>query len=97
MKILLHLALLIPALAALADEARPPATHGLVDALIGHRDVWLPECQGFVSCPIYDRARLGPGHAIRGPAIVEQMDATTVILPEQTAVVDQHLSILITD
>ena len=52
------------------------------------RQVWLPEAGGFVDCPLYDRERLGPGHALHGPAIVEQMDSTTLVLPGQTATVD---------
>ena len=32
-------------------------------------------------CPVYDRERLRHGNRIAGPAIVEQMDATTVVLP----------------
>ncbi len=46
-----------------------------------HREVWLPEAGGFVACPVYDRDRLRAGNRIAGPAIVEQMDATTVVLP----------------
>ena len=33
----------------------------------GHRDVWLPEAGGFVSCPVYDRERLQAGNRIAGP------------------------------
>jgi N-methylhydantoinase A len=40
-------------------------------------------------CPVYERARLGRGARIRGPGIVVQLDATTVILPGQTAEVDR--------
>ncbi len=44
---------------------------------------------------VYDRARLRPGKIIPGPAIVEQMDATTVILPGQRATVDPWCNVLI--
>ena len=56
-----------------------------VSAMIGSRDVWLPEAGALVPCPVYDRERLEPGHRLAGPAIVEQMDATTLLLPGQTA------------
>jgi N-methylhydantoinase A len=75
--------------------ARPPAPGTAADAIIGTRDVWLVEARGFVACPIYDRERLGPGHRFVGPAIIEQMDATTVLLPGQTASVDSILNILV--
>ena len=34
----------------------------------------------FLSTPIYDRAKLQPGNRMTGPAIVTEMDATTVVL-----------------
>ena len=40
------------------------------------------------ACPVHDRASLRPGHALEGPAIVEQLDSTTPIFPRDTAVVD---------
>jgi N-methylhydantoinase A len=55
----------------------------------------LVEAGGFVACPVYDRERLGPGHRFAGPAIVEQMDATTVLLPGQSATVDPYLNIIV--
>ncbi|MFK8080081.1 MAG: hydantoinase/oxoprolinase family protein [Granulosicoccus sp.] len=37
---------------------------------------------------IYDRSKLHPENVITGPAVVSEMDSTTLILPEHTAVVD---------
>jgi N-methylhydantoinase A len=79
--------------AELRDQ--PPATTPLESALMAKRDVWLAEASSFISCPVYDREKLGPGHRITGPAIVEQMDATTVLLPGQTATVDPYLNIIV--
>jgi N-methylhydantoinase A len=73
----------------------PSATRDVGDARIGDREVWLVEAGGFVTCPVYDRERLGPGHRLAGPAVVEQMDATTVLLPGQAAVVDAFLDLII--
>jgi len=64
-------------------------------ALEGHRDVWLPESQGIVAVPVYARDRLAPGNRIAGPAIIEQMDATTVILPAQEARVDEYENLIL--
>ena len=50
----------------------------------------------FTSVNVYDRAKLRAGNRIHGPAIVIQMDATTVIHPKHTGEVDEYLSILIT-
>lgn len=79
--------------APLASHARSETP--LADAVMTQRKVYLPEANGWVSCPIYDRDKLGPGHAIAGPAIVEQMDTTTLILPGQTATVDEFLNLIL--
>jgi N-methylhydantoinase A len=57
--------------------------------------VWLAEVGRAVPCCVYDRARLGPGHRLAGPALVDQMDATTLLLPGQSAVVDPFLNLLV--
>jgi N-methylhydantoinase A len=44
---------------------------------------------------IYDRANLHAGDAVKGPAIVNQMDTTTLILPGHVGVVDANANILI--
>ena len=81
-----------------ADIARhPPAESDVADSIMAHRQVWLPETGDFVSCPVHDRTRLGPGHVVTGPAIVEQMDSTTLILAGQTASVDPWLNLIIED
>jgi N-methylhydantoinase A len=64
-------------------------------AIVGRREVWLPEAGGFASCPVYDRERLDAGNRIAGPAIVEQMDATTVVLPGMAARVEGYLNLIL--
>jgi len=49
-----------------------------------------------VRTKIYDRAKLEPGAAITGPAIVTEFDSTTVVLPGHEATVDTNYNILIT-
>lgn len=44
---------------------------------------------------IYDRAKLKTGNKISGPAVVMEMDSTTVILPGHTGEVDNYGNILI--
>jgi N-methylhydantoinase A len=73
------------------DDSGPDASR----ALTGHRPVWLPEAGGFVDCPIYDRSLLRAGNRFAGPAVVEQMDATTVILPGMTARVEPYLNLVL--
>ena len=45
---------------------------------------------------IYDRALLKAGNKFRGPAIVEQPDTTTLVLPDLDAQIDTAGNILIT-
>ena len=46
--------------------------------------------------PVYDRSRLGHGVELTGPAIVEQLDATTVVHPGDRVRVDAHANLTIT-
>ena len=48
-----------------------------------------------VVAPVYDRARLKAGNKIKGPAIVIEMDSTTVILPKHHGKVDKLGNILL--
>ncbi len=65
-----------------AAAERPEASGS---AQTGMRRVHFNERGGFVDCPVFDRARLPVGAHIAGPAILEQMDTTTVVLPDQVA------------
>ncbi len=64
-------------------------------ARVGERDVCFDSAQGRVPCPVFDRALLAPGHRFDGPAIVDQLDSTTVVYPGQRALVDDYLNIII--
>lgn len=44
---------------------------------------------------IYDRAKLTPGNKVPGPAVVLEMDSTSVILPDHVGVIDDVGNILI--
>ena len=72
-------------------DAGPDATA----AVAGSREVWLPEAGGFVACPVYDRERLRAGNRFSGPAVVEQMDATTLVLPGMLATVEPYGNLIL--
>jgi N-methylhydantoinase A len=72
-------------------EAGPDAS----GAIAGSRAVWLPEARDFVATPIYAREALRPGNRFAGPAIVEQMDTTTLVPPGSTARVDGYLNLIL--
>ena len=62
-------------------------------AKIRDHEIWVDG--GFKKAVIYDRARLHAGDRIVGPAIVIEMDSTTLVLPSHEAVVDAFGVILI--
>ena len=74
---------------------RPEGPADASAAITGRRDVWLAEAGGFVPCPVYERDLLAPGHRLAGPAIVEQMDATTVIPPGMSGRVEPYGNLIL--
>jgi N-methylhydantoinase A len=59
------------------------------------RQVWLPESGGVTECPIYQRSDLSAGQRFDGPAVIEQMDTTTLVLPGMTAHVDAYGNLIL--
>jgi N-methylhydantoinase A len=59
-----------------------------------HRQVWFSET-GWIDTPIYAREHI-PAEGLRGPAIIEQLDATTVIDPGAHARGDGYGNLIIT-
>jgi N-methylhydantoinase A len=57
-------------------------------------DVWVAGER--VSAGVYDRARLVSGAVVTGPAIITEMDSTTLVLPDHAAEVHPSGSLLIT-
>ncbi|MGO7761448.1 hydantoinase/oxoprolinase family protein [Rhizobium ruizarguesonis] len=74
---------------------QPDAGPSCEGAIIGSRQVYMDEVKDFVPCSVYAREKLRAGNRIVGPAIVEQMDTTTVILPDTQATVDPYLNIIL--
>jgi N-methylhydantoinase A len=70
-----------PDLPRLAPAAAPPVP-------TGRRKVGYPG--GSFEVPVFDRARLRAGHAIAGPAVVEESASVTVVNPGQSLTVDQY-------
>ncbi|MEQ8859743.1 MAG: hydantoinase/oxoprolinase family protein [Pseudomonadales bacterium] len=75
--------------------ARPVSDAGgsVADAVIAEHTVYADGREH--AARLYDRARLAAGHVIPGPAVVTEMDATTLILPGHSAEVDPVGNLLI--
>ena len=66
------------------------------EAQVATRQVWFLYSPTPLATAIYKRELLTAGAILEGPAIVEQLDATTLILPGMRAEVDEHLNLVIT-
>jgi N-methylhydantoinase A len=51
--------------------------------------------EGTEEAPVYDRSALGAGAEIKGPAILVQLDSTTLILPGQFGRVDEFGNLIV--
>ena len=51
--------------------------------------------RGFVATPVFRRTDLRAGNVFAGPAIVDQLDTTTVIFPGQSAQVDEYGNLIV--
>ncbi len=58
-----------------AENARPPS----------QRKAYFPETKGYVEVPVLDRMGMTSGETIVGPALIEETDSTTVVLPGDKA------------
>lgn len=68
---------------------------GLDGALKYRRKAFFKKYDDYIETPVYERDLLSPGNILKGPAIVEQMDSTTVIHPGQVGIVDDYGNIII--
>lgn len=51
---------------------------------------------GRIETPVFDRAALAAGASIAGPAVIEEMSATTLLHPGQRAIVDGSGNLIVT-
>jgi N-methylhydantoinase A len=74
---------------------QPDAGASAERAIVGRREVWFRDNNGFLPCGVYARERLRAGNVIKGPAIIEQMDTTTAVAPGMVARVDPCLNLIL--
>jgi N-methylhydantoinase A len=60
------------------------------------RDAYFHTLDAFVPCPVYERDDFAPGMSLSGPAIVEQMDTTTIVPPDFDAKADPWGNLILT-
>jgi N-methylhydantoinase A len=54
------------------------------------KEVYFEDIDRFVACDAYTREELPVGYRFKGPAIVFQMDSTTLVYPNLRATVDPY-------
>lgn len=81
------------ALARLVQGAKDLAGPTELGAPVEITKVWFSEA-GAVETPIYDRATLPAGTKLSGPAIITQLDSTTIVPPNATVLVDDALNLI---
>ena len=79
-----HLAPVAEAVPASDGTGQPVAT----------RTVWFQTNEP-VATPIYERRHLSPGQTLTGPAVIEQMDTTTLVFPGDHLSVDHAGNLII--
>jgi N-methylhydantoinase A len=66
------------------------AGHGTIDeAFKNERAVYFQEYKDWVNTPVYDRNKLGLGHEILGPAVLEERITTIIVHPNWKARIDE--------
>jgi threonine dehydratase len=84
------------------DEERPVVikkidtiADGLAPVMAGERQVVFHSDKP-VNCPVFERSELRAGHILTGPAVIAQLDATTLLYPGDVGTVDESGTLLIT-
>ena len=88
-------------LTAVGRLAKPSLAQSRLESQIDHRsnqtrEVFFGESGGFVECPIYHRSHLETSRTFSGPAVIQELGATTLIHPGSHFHLDDYSNILIT-
>jgi N-methylhydantoinase A len=79
------------------DDIRLPRQDRASDAVLPEpaatRDVWFDGRSEAMPTPVYDRDTLPAGVQFVGPAVVDQLDTTTLVPPGVLAEIDENLNI----
>jgi N-methylhydantoinase A len=61
----------------------------------GKRRVYFPDCGGSFECFVFDRYSLEEGFTFSGPAIIEEVECTTVVRPGWEVMIDRYLNLVL--
>ena len=77
------------------QEEEKGEPRSLDEALMGEREIYLPENGGFAAVSVYDRYKLDPGAAFEGPAVVEERASTVIVGPESRTEIDNARNLIV--
>jgi len=86
----------VPNAAAGAHRAASWRAQSAGGARRGVRKAYFPELGGYVDCAVVERSALAVGETVTGPAIIEEAEATTLLLPRSSASVSRKGHLVIT-
>jgi N-methylhydantoinase A len=69
----------------------------IAEARVDERSVYFGLDEGWRTTPVYRRSALPIGETVSGPAIIDEMSSTTVVLAGQSAVIDTFGNIIISN
>ena len=78
-----------------APQAEVAGGASVDSARVGSRPVYFDAAHGWLDTPVYRRVDLPAGSSIAGPAIINEMSATSLILPGQSADVDRWGNLIV--
>jgi|TARA_B110000196_G_scaffold60648_1_gene50397 N-methylhydantoinase A len=87
-------------LRAIGTVPKPPVVvikgDGEKPSPVNKRQVFLPNGKGSKLVPVFSRDHLKPGAEINGPALIEELSSTTLVLDEMKVTVDAYENMIIT-
>jgi N-methylhydantoinase A/acetophenone carboxylase len=72
------------------QQPHPDASGTAEEAIRGHRQVYVGGNREFCLFPVYDRSRLGSGHVLPGPALVDSEQTTVLVNAGWRLRIDAH-------
>jgi N-methylhydantoinase A len=65
-------------------------------AMKGERSVYFAgPAPGYRPCAVYDRLKLAPGSQVSGPCVIEEPEATLVVVPGATLRIDPYRNAIV--
>lgn len=79
-----------------APQAKITGGGSAADAIVDRRPIYVDPARGWAEAIIYQREKLPPGAEMSGPAVINEMSATTLVMPGQAATIDPYGNLILT-